>query len=59
MAANYPKIGSSWRDSHGHIVIVTDIDTENERVIYQRPGYEWDCVCPLFIFMARFTEAAV
>ncbi|HIH8976800.1 TPA: DUF4222 domain-containing protein [Serratia marcescens] len=59
MAAKYPEIGTSWRDSHGHVVIITGHDTENEKVIYKRPGYDWPCACPLFIFWARFTGAVV
>ncbi|EOW7867724.1 MULTISPECIES: DUF4222 domain-containing protein [Serratia] len=29
---------------------------ENQKVVYQRPGYEWHCACPLIIFWARFTR---
>ncbi|MGG7890230.1 DUF4222 domain-containing protein [Klebsiella aerogenes] len=25
-----------------------------QRVIYRRPGYEWECVAPMIIFRARF-----
>jgi len=56
MAANYPDIGSRWRDQHGHVVIIAEHDIENQKVVYQRPGYEWHCACPLIIFWARFTR---
>ena len=32
-----------WRDV---TVETVGIDIVNQRVIYRRPGYEFDCVCP-------------
>lgn len=37
---------ASYRDQRGIIVEVTGVDTANQRVIYRRPGYEHECVCP-------------
>ncbi|WP_168404831.1 DUF4222 domain-containing protein [Erwinia amylovora] len=35
-----------YRDRRGVIVETIGIDTVNQRIIYRRPGYEHDCVCP-------------
>ncbi|WP_316503110.1 DUF4222 domain-containing protein [Klebsiella oxytoca] len=43
-----------YRDQHGIIVHVTGYDAGRQRVIYRRPGYEWECVAPMIIFRARF-----
>lgn len=56
MDTTYPEIGSIWRDSHGFDVTVLAVDKENQKVIYRRPGYEWECACPLIIFRTRFTR---
>ncbi|AUX93671.1 DUF4222 domain-containing protein [Mixta gaviniae] len=33
-------------DQHGVVVETIGVDIVNHRVIYQRPGYEHDCICP-------------
>ena len=38
-----------YRDQHGIVVNVTGYDAERQRVIYRRPGYEWECVAPCFV----------
>ncbi|WP_410789021.1 DUF4222 domain-containing protein [Klebsiella aerogenes] len=43
-----------YRDSHGIIVNVTGYDVVGQRVIYRRPGYDWECVAPLIVFRTRF-----
>ncbi|MFC3191089.1 DUF4222 domain-containing protein [Pseudocitrobacter faecalis] len=45
-----------YKDSHGIIVNVIGYDESAQRVIYRRPGYEWDCVAPLIVFRSRFTR---
>jgi hypothetical protein len=52
----YPQIGSYWRDYHGHIVEVTDTDTNLQMVHYQRVGYEWRCRAPIFLFNTRYQK---
>jgi hypothetical protein len=43
-----------YKDHHGIVVNVTGYDPVGQRVIYRRPGYEWDCVAPLIVFRSRF-----
>nr|DAK71078.1 MAG TPA: protein of unknown function (DUF4222) [Caudoviricetes sp.] len=43
-----------YRDQHGIVVHVTGYDAARQRVIYRRPGYDWECVAPMIIFRARF-----
>jgi len=43
-----------YRDQHGIVVHVTGYDAGRQRVIYRRPGYEWECAAPMIIFRARF-----
>ncbi|WP_420854014.1 DUF4222 domain-containing protein [Scandinavium goeteborgense] len=31
-------------------------DTDAQKVIYQRVGYEWDCQAPVILFNARFVR---
>lgn len=45
-----------YRDQHGIVVNVTGYDPVGQRVIYRRPGYEWECVAPLIVFRSRFTR---
>ncbi|WP_374941095.1 DUF4222 domain-containing protein [Scandinavium goeteborgense] len=52
----YPKINSVWKDSHGHMVRIMENDTDAQKVIYQRVGYEWDCQAPVILFNARFVR---
>ncbi|EPG6438542.1 DUF4222 domain-containing protein [Klebsiella aerogenes] len=33
---------------------VIGYDVDRQRVIYRRPGYEWECAAPKIIFRARF-----
>jgi hypothetical protein len=54
MTTKYPDIGSHWCDDHGHVVMILDHDIEDQKVVYQRPGYEWKCATPLIVFRARF-----
>lgn len=48
-----------FRDHHGVIVNVIAYERETQKVIYRRPGYEWECACPLIIFRSRFDEVVV
>ncbi|AYY00666.1 TPA: DUF4222 domain-containing protein [Klebsiella aerogenes] len=43
-----------YRDQHGIVVHVIGYDVDRQRVIYRRPGYEWECAAPKIIFRARF-----
>lgn len=52
----YPPVDSCWRDSFGHTVQVMENDTDAQKVIYQRVGYEWDCQAPVILFNARFVR---
>ncbi|HBP8874102.1 TPA: DUF4222 domain-containing protein [Escherichia coli] len=45
-----------YKDTHGVVVNVIGYDAVGQRVIYRRPGYEWECVAPLIIFRSRFTR---
>ncbi|KAB8312297.1 DUF4222 domain-containing protein [Erwinia endophytica] len=35
-----------YRDRRGVIVETVGIDTTNQRVIFRRPNYDHECVCP-------------
>jgi len=43
-----------YKDSHGIVVHVIGYETVGQRVIYRRPGYEWECASPLIVFRSRF-----
>nr|WP_238938999.1 DUF4222 domain-containing protein [Mixta mediterraneensis] len=43
-----------YRDHHGIVVNVIRYEADSQKVIYRRPGYEWECAAPLLIFRARF-----
>lgn len=45
-----------YRDSHGVVVNVIGYDSVGQRVIYRRPGYDWECVAPLIVFRSRFVR---
>lgn len=40
-----------YRDPHGVIVHVIAFDSENQRVIYMREGYEHECTKPVKHFI--------
>ncbi|CVA87063.1 DUF4222 domain-containing protein [Serratia liquefaciens] len=44
------------RDSHGVIVRVIGVDQVNQRVIFRRPGYPYDCACPRRDFGTKFKK---
>jgi hypothetical protein len=52
----YPQIGSHWKDRHGHIVEVTDTDSNLQTVHYQRIGYDWRCRTPIFLFSKKYRK---
>ena len=35
-----------YRDWRGVVVDTVGVDIVNQRIIYRRPGYEFDCVSP-------------
>lgn len=45
-----------YRDDHGIIVHVIGYDDDRQRVIFRRPGYDWDCAAPKIIFRAKFRK---
>lgn len=45
-----------YKDHHGIEVHVIGYDADRQRVIYRRPGYEWECFSPLIVFRANFTR---
>ncbi|TLI63235.1 DUF4222 domain-containing protein [Escherichia sp. E1130] len=54
MTEHIQPLNRYYRDHHGIVVNVTGYDAAGQRVIYRRPGYEWECVAPLIVFRARF-----
>lgn len=56
MAEHIQPLNRYYRDHHGIVVNVTGYDAAGQRVIYRRPGYEWECVAPLIVFRARFVR---
>ncbi|MFM3287164.1 DUF4222 domain-containing protein [Klebsiella quasivariicola] len=54
MEENIQPMDRLYRDQHGIVVHATGYDAARQRVIYRRPGYEWECVAPMIIFRARF-----
>ncbi|UAN49718.1 DUF4222 domain-containing protein [Serratia sp. JSRIV002] len=59
MGDNIQELNRIFRDQHGIAVNVIRYERDTQRVVYRRPGYEWECACPLIIFRARFTEVVV
>ncbi len=47
-----------YRDPHGVIVHVIAFDSENQRVIYMREGYEHECTKPVKHFKKHFTKVS-
>lgn len=43
-----------YQDHHGITVNVIRYERDSQRVIYRRPGYEWECAAPLILLRARF-----
>ncbi|WMY72760.1 DUF4222 domain-containing protein [Buttiauxella selenatireducens] len=56
MDENVQTLNRLYKDQHGIVVNVVGYDQDKQRVIYSRPGYEWECAAPLIIFRARFTR---
>ncbi|AXF75503.1 DUF4222 domain-containing protein [Erwinia tracheiphila] len=54
MTEHIQPLNRYYRDHRGIVVNVTGYDASGQRVIYRRPGYEWECVAPLIVFRARF-----
>jgi hypothetical protein len=59
MTENIQTLNRYFRDQHGVIVQVIRYERDTQRVIYKRPGYEWECATPKIIFRARFAEVVV
>nr|WP_237730769.1 DUF4222 domain-containing protein [Lelliottia amnigena] len=43
-----------YKDHHGIVVHVIRYEEDSQKVIYRRPGYEWECAAPLILFRSRF-----
>jgi hypothetical protein len=54
MEGNIQTLDRLYADHRGIVVNVIGYDHISQRVIYRRPGYEWECAAPLIIFRARF-----
>lgn len=54
MSSTIQPLDRLYKDGRGIVVNVIGYDADRQRVIYRRPGYEWDCVAPVIIFRARF-----
>ncbi|UAN58321.1 DUF4222 domain-containing protein [Serratia sp. JSRIV004] len=59
MGDNIQELNRIFRDQHDITVNVIRYERDTQRVVYRRPGYEWECACSLIIFRARFTEVVV
>lgn len=59
MGDNIQELNRIFRDQQGITVNVIRFERDTQRVIYRRPGYEWECASPLIIFRTRFTEVVV
>lgn len=59
MVDNIQELNRFFRDQHGITVNVIRFERDTQRVIYRRPGYEWECASPLIVFRSRFTEVVV
>lgn len=45
-----------YKDPHGIEVETIGVDVINNRVIYRRPGYPHDCVCPRRDWSKKFRK---
>ncbi|HGG9150313.1 TPA: DUF4222 domain-containing protein [Enterobacter cloacae] len=54
MSNNHQILDRLYRDHHGIVVNVIRYEPDSQKVVYKRPGYEWECAAPLLIFRARF-----
>lgn len=45
-----------YRDWRGVTVETVGVDVVNQRVIYRRPGYEFECVCPRRDWSKKFRK---
>lgn len=48
-----------YRDSKGTVVHVIRYDRINQKVIYRRQGYDFECASPLILFRSRFERIDV
>ena len=53
MSLNHQLMNRLYRDHHGIVVNFIRYEADSQKVIYRRPGYEWECAAPLLIFRAR------
>jgi hypothetical protein len=56
MQSGIKPLDRYYRDQHGTIVNVIGYDSASQKVIYRRPGYDWECASPLILFRSRFTR---
>ena len=47
------------RDRKGTVVHVIRYDRINQKVIYRRQGYDFECASPLILFRSRFERIDV
>lgn len=52
--SKYIQPGAFFRDVHGIVITIIRFEPESQKVVYSRPGYEWECAAPLITFRARF-----
>lgn len=50
--------GRVYRDPRGVMVRVTGYDRENQQVIFTRPGYEHECMRPVWQFQQLFRRVS-
>lgn len=48
-----------YRDRKGTVVHVIRYDRINQKVIYRRQGYDFECASPLILFRSRFERIDV
>lgn len=48
-----------YRDRKGTVVHVIRYDRINQKVIYRRQGYDFECASPLILFRSRFERVDV
>ncbi|MCY1699502.1 DUF4222 domain-containing protein [Lelliottia sp. SL45] len=54
MDAQFKTLDRLYRDHHGIVVHVIRYEEVSQKVIFRRPGYEWECAAPLILFRSRF-----
>lgn len=59
MTQGIASLDCLYRDKNGIVVHVTRYDRVNQKVIYRRQGYEFECASPLILFRSRFERIDV